>query len=519
MNKIFGLLLSGIFLSISQISFSQSYAESALLFSQVRPGGSARIQGMGGAQVSLGGDYSSATSNPAGLGMYNRSEFTITPGLSLSSATSNYLGTSTNASKSTFQIPGVSLVFHSDKDGQGGFLGGTFAITYNRTNDFNRSFSYSGTNSGSSIVDYFIQDATGFPPSTLQPGADYHDNPTGLAYNNYLIEDSTFFNPNGSNLQYLSAVGIDRNNPQDTRSVSQKEDVITSGGQNQLSIAYGVNFSDKLYMGAGVGLSFLSFESKKVFQESNYKFALDPNFNPLLNMRLEENLKTSGTGVNASLGIIYRPMDEFQVGFSYNTPTFYQLTDNYNANMSTLWNSFDYYGNGSVYLTDVSDKTKDVTTPYALQTPSRINMGLTAFIKRNGFISADIEFSNYSGAKYSTGDGTVDFTNDNATIKANYKNVINYRVGGEYRILTNYRVRAGYSYMSDPYRSSQDVDRSMSRFSGGLGYRNQKFSVDLALIFLNTNALYTPYPLNYNTPLVTVSHTNATAMVTVGFTL
>lgn len=528
MKKILGLALAGIVLSFSQSSFSQTYAETALLFSQVRPGGSARIQAMGGAQVSLGGDYSSAVSNPAGLGFYNRSEFTITPGISLSSASTNYFGTNGSGSKSSFQIPGISLVLHSDKEGQGGFLGGTFAVTYNRTNDFNRSFSYSGKNSSSSIIDYFINDATGFPPSTLLAptssnpnGGDYHDNPTGLAYNNYLLEDSTFFNPNGSNLQYASALGINYANPSDTRSVMQKEDVTTSGAQNQLSIAYGVNFSDKFYLGAGVGLSFLSFQSQRVYQESNYKFDLDPTYNPLLNMRLEENLKTTGTGINASLGIIYRPTDAVQFGASYNSPTFYQLTDNYNANMSTKWNNFDYYGTGNPndFFNDWSDKTNDVTTPYALQTPSRMNLGMTAFIQRKGFISGDIEFTNYAGATYSTGDGTVDFTTDNATIKANYKNVVNYRLGGEYRFLTNYRARAGYSYMSDPYRSTQNEDRSIQRISGGFGYRNEKLSIDFAIIYSSNNALYTPYTLYSNSPLVSISHSNVTALVTIGFTL
>lgn len=528
MKKLFGLVLTGFVLSFSQTSFGQSYAETALLFSQVKPGGSARIQAMGGAQVSLGGDYSSAVSNPAGLGFYNRSEFAITPALSLSSASTNYFGTNGNGSKSSFQIPGISLILHSDKEGQGGFLGGTFAITYSRTNDFNKSFSYQGTNTTSSIVDYFIKDATGFPPSTLvapnsnnPQGGDYHDNPTGLAYNNYLIEDSTFFNPNGSNLQYASALGINYANPSDTRSVLQKEDVITSGAQNQLSIAYGVNFSDKFYLGGGVGLSFLSFQSQRVYQESNYKFDLDPTFNPLSNMRLEENLKTTGTGINASLGIIYRPIDVIQIGFSYNSPTFYQLTDNYNASMTTKWNNFDYYGTGNpnTYLNDESDKTNEVTTPYALSTPSRINLGMTAFIQRKGFISGDIEFTNYAGATYSTGDGTVDFSSDNATIKANYSNVINFRVGGEYRFLTNYRARAGYSYMSDPYRSTQNTDRSLQRISGGFGYRTEKLSIDFAMIFSGNTALYTPYSLYSNSPIVNVSHSNITALVTVGFTL
>ena len=75
MKKIAGILLLGYVLLNSSEGNAQSYAESALLFSRTNPGGSARIQALGGTQVSLGGDYSSAFSNPAGLGMYNKSEF------------------------------------------------------------------------------------------------------------------------------------------------------------------------------------------------------------------------------------------------------------------------------------------------------------------------------------------------------------------------------------------------------------------------------------------------------------
>ena len=60
---------------------AQDYTESALMFARTKPAGSARILGLGGSQTALGGDYSSALSNPAGLGMFNRSEFTFSLGL------------------------------------------------------------------------------------------------------------------------------------------------------------------------------------------------------------------------------------------------------------------------------------------------------------------------------------------------------------------------------------------------------------------------------------------------------
>src|SRR5688572_7860212 len=79
MKKIGGLLVMAL-LWAGQDAAAQSYAETAMMFSRTKPTGSARILGMGGAQLSVGGDFSSAYSNPAGLGMYNRSEVSFTPG-------------------------------------------------------------------------------------------------------------------------------------------------------------------------------------------------------------------------------------------------------------------------------------------------------------------------------------------------------------------------------------------------------------------------------------------------------
>jgi len=78
--KILGKMLAGVAMLLPGLLQAQNFTETALLFSRVKPAGSARIMGMGGVQTSLGGDYSSALSNPAGLGMFNRSEFTISPG-------------------------------------------------------------------------------------------------------------------------------------------------------------------------------------------------------------------------------------------------------------------------------------------------------------------------------------------------------------------------------------------------------------------------------------------------------
>ena len=52
--------------------------------------GTARNQAIGGAGVSLGGEFSSLFINPAGLGFYKTSEIVITPGYSLKNFKSTY---------------------------------------------------------------------------------------------------------------------------------------------------------------------------------------------------------------------------------------------------------------------------------------------------------------------------------------------------------------------------------------------------------------------------------------------
>lgn len=515
--KTWGIWLSGIVMFLSLGVQAQSTVETALLFSRTRPGGSARIQGMGGTQVSLGADFSSIYANPAGLGMYNRSEFTISPAMNFFNAGSDYLGNSTSASKSTFFLPGLSIAFNSPKNNNN-FLSGTFGVSFNRLNDFNKTFSYEGDNSKNSIIDYFLEDATGYEPSTFQPNGDNFNSPTGLAYNNYLIEDSTFYDPNAPNTEYLSVMGTYPNNPNDIRRQTQHEDIKTSGAQNQWSFSYGGNFSDKVFIGAGFGIASIRYSASKTYRETNYSFDLDPSFKPLNAMQLDEELRISGTGFNGTLGVIVRPVDLVQVGISYNTPTVYMLTDTYSASMETYWNNFDYFGDGKL-LKDVSEQTDDVVSDYKLRVPGRLNFGATFFFQKHGFISGDVELVNYDAAKYTSTTSGLSYDTENSSIKNLYNNVVNYRAGGEYRF-GKFRARAGYSFMPDPFKTVQNgVNRKITSFTGGVGYKSTSFFVDLAVIFTSGNASYRPYRVNSpDSPLVTTLNKTTTAMLTVGFT-
>lgn len=519
----FKISLGVILMFICSGLFAQGFVENALLFSRTRPGGSARIQGMGGAQVALGGDYSSALANPAGLGMYNRSEFTFTPGLNFYNSNSTLLGhIGTNTaedSKTVFNIPGLSYVHHSPREADN-FLGGSFAVTMTRTNDFQNAFRYQGIDSETSIIDYFEQRAQGYSINTVpDPYGDTpllnFDAPEGLAYQTFLItpynEDPDNTSPSlpDDYINYFSE--LDTVGTDEVRTVRKNGRVNLRGAQYQWSFAYGGNIADKFFFGAAIGVTTLRYKYSSAYSESNYTFSSGyPS--PLDDLTLNENIEIDGSGVNLTLGVIYRFLEFAQVGVSLVTPTYYNLTDTYSARLRANWN-----------IRSAQDESSEpIVSEYNLTTPLKLSTGLAVFAGKYGVISGDVEFVNYGKAKYNSNSPGVTFKPDNNDIKYYYSNVINYRLGAEAR-LGIVRLRGGYNLQNNPYKSTFKLGSSVTTFSGGVGVKLDKFFIDGTFLNTRYNSSYTQYTVtdednNVVGPVARLKNTMNSAMLTVGFT-
>ena len=72
----------------------------ALRFSQSSIYGTGRSLGLGGAASAMGADLSAASLNPAGLGLYRQGEMVFTPSLRLINTNADFLGESSQASRS-----------------------------------------------------------------------------------------------------------------------------------------------------------------------------------------------------------------------------------------------------------------------------------------------------------------------------------------------------------------------------------------------------------------------------------
>ncbi|MEJ7647241.1 MAG: long-chain fatty acid transporter [Chryseolinea sp.] len=496
------IILCGILLLAISTGHAQTYVESALLFSQTKVGGSSRIQAMGGSQTALGGDYSSAFSNPAGLGMFNRSEVTFTPAVTSAKTTASYLGNVDESTKTRFNIPGISFIFNMPMN-KGGFVSGSFGISLNRTNDFNRSTFYHGRNVDTSIIDYFIDDAFGSDTDQFaEKGGFQFNTPTGLAYYNYLIGPLSIMDQSEPDDEYFS----------DVKGVPDQQEIIqTKGSSNQWNFSYGANFKDMLFIGAGIGITSLKYTSEKNFSED---FDDDDVFNRL---GLNEYLDLKGNGINATVGAIVRPQDFLQLGVSFTTPTYYEFSETYSANMATSWKNFDYYGDGSELLNNEQAATDIVTSDYSLVTPLKVSSGV-AFISKYGIITGDVEFTNPSKARYSSNISGIEFSQENKGIKAAYQSVVNYRIGGEFRY-EKLRVRAGYGVQGSSYSESIALDNSIKSITGGVGVRFQKFYADFALVHSSGKNSYNPYSFfdGINDPVVDLKTKILTGMLTFGF--
>ena len=114
--------------------------------------------------------------------------------------------------------------------------------------------------------------------------------------------------------------------------------------------------------------------------------------------RLTNWLTTKGSGIGAKFGAIYRPINELRLGLSYHTPTYYDFTETYEAEIE------DDMGE---YITD-PDYKKDITNSrrfsndYDMRTPGKLVASAAAVLGNRFIASVDYELVNYGNMKLLT---------------------------------------------------------------------------------------------------------------------
>jgi hypothetical protein len=487
-NKILAALLT--------LSFSATRAQEptdALRYSWLTPGGSARGQAVGSATTALGGDFSSLFNNPAGLGLYKTGEFSITPGFAFNNTKAGYLNNEEKQGKSAINYGAMGLVtnLNGSRNGKWSF---TLGLGLNRVANFNNSTYFKGINNQSSYSEKYLEEL--IKDNVTDPNSAAKNYPYGssLAFNTFLID--TIQGPGGSVSGYKSLA-----NPQN--GLIQEQRTNTKGGIVDYGIGVGASLMDKLYIGASLGLSGLKYDRTTEYTETDATKAIN-NFN---HFTVDETLHTVGQGINLKLGLIFKPVENLRIGLSYQTPTQYNMKDLYTTTVTTDLEG--YAGSGKLTQSSLDFTGNEPGNfQYTYHSPSKAAFGVAYVLNgvddvkmQKGFITADIEYINYASSGFSSIDNNTTtndyFNNLNNTIKSQYKKALNYRIGGELKFNT-IMVRAGVGIYGNPYSSVIPDKGSRMTISGGLGYRNKGYFVDLTYVHQISKDNYYPYRLADN---------------------
>jgi long-subunit fatty acid transport protein len=483
----------------------------ALRYSMMGYGGSARTRAIGGAVVSLGGDITAAAVNPAGLAFFKTSEFVFTPTLGLNNTKINYLGNDSRDKKTAFDISNFGFILPKEGSVNGNWRNFTVGLGMNRRANFNNQTSLLGINNESSYSEKYLEELINKNVTNPNDAANNFPYGASLALNTYLID--TISGPNGTIAGYRSLA-----TPQS--GVIQQQNIVTRGGINDYFIAASGNFMDRLFVGGGITFSQLKFDRTSTYRETDATKKAN-NFNYF---ETQETLLTEGIGVGINLGIIVRPVDQIRIGAAFHSPVFYNLEDLYTTKITT---DVEGYQGQNV----LSQSSRDFNNgeagefQYDYTNPMRFMFGISYIFQevedvkqQRGFISADIEFLNYGKSKFNTGSQTngVNYLEEvNAAIKDQYGSAMNFRIGGELKFNT-IMARLGYNYMGNAFQSTT-LKGTQSNISGGLGYRNKGYFLDLTYVHRIVKDASFPYRLDngFFAPGF-VKGTNGNVVVTVG---
>jgi hypothetical protein len=207
----------------------------ALRYSQVFQVGSARFNSMGGAFGALGADPTVISTNPAGLGVFQRSELSASPSLFLRSDVTEYLNNQEREQQANFNFGNVSYTNVSHKERSTGWVSSTWQISYSRINNLHGTSVYSGTNNSTSIIDDFYNELnSGQIPVESIGSASFN---TQLAWETFLVDT---FNVGTSGYQYYVNLP-----PIEDYTAQQRREIERSGAQGEVTFGYSGNYNNR----------------------------------------------------------------------------------------------------------------------------------------------------------------------------------------------------------------------------------------------------------------------------------
>lgn len=454
----------------------------ALKFSQNFSGGTARSLGLSGAFGALGGDASSLSINPAGIGVYRASEFTMTMGVNNTNIESDYLGTKYDDSKTKFNLSNLAYIYTYNTNKNTGWVSASFGIAYNRLNDFNYNATFIGENAQSSLLDEFTYYANSEIDNTLP-----FDQQRAILEDATINDGARYFNEalafKAGQLIFLDEAENRFSHDYNFFGYNtyQKNRLISKGGLGEYDFSFGANFGHIIYLGATIGMQNLSME-RTIDHYEQAPVAVQG----LDDFRFKDHFNAYGNGWNFKAGAILKPIEFLRVGVAYHSPTYFRLESEYYTSVEVNYDS-DAVDDYAYESTDL------LVSEYKFKTPSKLIGSLAVTFDKYGLISFDVERTDYTTGQFRSDD--YDYVYENNEIENIYRDggVYNFKMGAEAKI-GPFALRGGYAMYGKPFDEDQ-VNRNyfVDSYSGGIGIRGKSVFFDVAYVLSNSNEYHRLY--------------------------
>lgn len=445
--------------------------------------GTARYVGMGGALGALGGDISVMGSNPAGTAMFRKNDMSFT--LSGVFGDDGVLGH--DGSRASIDNAGAVVVLDVD---EGGLQYVNFGVNFTKNRNFLSNVrtgidNVRGLSQTAQIADMVRNCDIQFGFENIDDWGALPYLATNLYDGEYVaslidIEDEFEVDDKGNfvldkdgNPVYLGTSYYW--SPANNASFLKSQWGSTS--QTDMNISF--NVLDKYFFGASVGLYNINYHRESMYSEvGEYGNSYD----------IYNYYDSRGDGLDLKFGFICRPIDDspFRFGIDVHTPTWYSMEDARGANINYSFDGYQYYN-------------EEYNTPfeYNYRTPWKFGLSLGYTVDNYFAVGAEYEYTDMSTAKFTTrGDFYSDYYYaQNEYIKDNLKGQSTLKLGMEVKPVPAVSIRAGYNYVSSPFRNNAyntlyyaddftETDytnwKDTHRFTLGLGYRYKGGYIDLA---------------------------------------
>ncbi|AVM49095.1 OmpP1/FadL family transporter [Capnocytophaga sp. oral taxon 878] len=490
---------------------AQNYND-AMRYSTEELTGTARFKGMSGAFGALGGDLSAFNINPAGSAVFNTSEISVSLNSNRQKRDITFFDRNNTITNNDFNVNHFGFVIPiTDVSPTVKKISLGFNYLLSKTLD-NDKFSYSAfTNKG--LDNYFSYYATqgnaGNPFSfdTFATGynykPEYQQQEIGEYYarlgrtNGYAAQmaylgmmanlitpsnttpNNTSYDVSGNNLERLETYRVDR-----------------TGYVNKYNFNISSQLGDYIYLG-------LNLNGHNINEKALYSVK-DDNFqgtNPFLTYaNHKQYINTTGEGFSLQLGSIIKVNDDFRVGVSYQSPTWYSLKE---ESRQVLYGTV--VASGKEYNSDIElvNRYNDpiwYEREYKFRTPSAWTASAAYIIKKRAILSADYTYRAYDNLKFRS----ANMQAENNIIQNELGDTSTLRLGAEYRIpfkllkeepsSKNFvSLRAGYRYEQSPYRKAIATVGDLNGYSFGGGVSLGGIRLDLSYDIAKQTNLFQMY--------------------------